>query len=210
MYLYTRRTRIANGKPREGMEWAANVAVKVREVTGIECSLWRSVMSPAAGTIAFNAVLETLSDIEAADTKLNADDIFMATALEGANYTDGSLDDTVIQLLNAEPDPNARPSYAAVVQGQLANGSFRTGIECGLEIAQRATELGGLKTVFGVTTTGTYAGVGWITGAESLAELEAAEQKVNADPSFLELLDEKASSCFLPGVTTQTLWQRIV
>ena len=116
----------------------------------------------------------------------------------------------MIQLVYGDPDPNARPAYAAVVQGQLANGAFRRGIECGIEIAQKATELGGLKTVFGITTTGTYAGVGWITGADSLADLEAAEQKVNSDPTFLELLDEKARDCFLPGVTQQTLWQRIV
>ena len=210
MYLFSRRTRLAPGKARDGMEWAAGICGKVREVSGMEVSLWTTVMSPAVGTIVWNTVVETLTDLESAMAKLNADDIFVATALQGATLTDGTLDDTVIQMLNAEPDPNARPSYAAVVQAQLANGHFRSGIECGLEIAQRATELGGLKTVFGVTTTGTYAGVGWITGAESLAELEATEQKVNTDPGFLELLDEKASECFLPGVTTQALWQRIV
>lgn len=210
MYLFNRRTRVAPGSGREGVEWAAGICGKVREVTGMEVTLWMSVMSPAVGSIAWNTVVETLTDLESATAKLNADDIFMATAMQGASLTDGTLDDTVIQLLNAELDPNARPNYAAVVQGQLANGSFRSGIECGLEIAQRATELSGLKTTFGITTTGIYAGVGWITGAESLAELEAGEQKVNTDPSFLELLDEKASKCFLPGVTTQTLWQRVV
>ena len=210
MYLFNRRTRLAPGKARDGVDWAAGICGKVREISGMEVSLWMSVMSPAVGTIAWNTVVETLSDLEAATAKLNADDIFVATAMQGAALTDGTLDDTVIQLLNAEPDPNARPSYAAVVQGQLANGAFRNGIECGLEIAQRATELGGLKTTFGITTTGVYAGVGWITAAESLAELEAAEQKINTDPGFLELLDEKASSCYLPGVTTQTIWQRIV
>jgi hypothetical protein len=210
MYLFNRRTRIAPGKAREGVEWAASVTSKVHEVTGLEVSLWMTVMSPAVGTIAWNTVVETLSDLEAATAKLNADDIFMATAMQGSTLTDGSLDDTVIQLVYADIDPNARPSYAAVVQSQLANGSFRRGVECGIEIAQKATELSGLKTTFGMTTTGTYAGVGWITGADSLSELEVGEQKINSDPGFLELLDEKASSCYLPGATTQTLWQRVV
>lgn len=210
MYLFSRRTRIAPGKAREGLEWAAGLTGKVHEVSGLEVSLWMTTMSPAVGTIAWNTIVETLSDLEAAQAKLNADDIFTAAALEGSTLTDGSLDDTVIQLIHAELDPNARPSYAAVVQSQLANGHFRKGVECGIEIAQKATELSGLKTSFGMTTTGTYAGVGWITGAESLSDLEAGEQKINADPSFLELLDEKASGCYVEGVTTQTLWQRVV
>lgn len=210
MYLFSRRTRIAGGKAREGIEWATGLTGKVREVSGLEVSLWMSVMSPAVGTIVWNSVVETLSDLEAAQAKLNADDIFIATALQGSALTDGSLDDTVIQLVYGDVDPNARPSYAAVVQGQMANGSFRKGLEVGVEIASRATEIAGLKTSFGITTTGTYAGVGWITGAESLNELEAGEQKINSDPGFLELLDEKASSCYLAGVTTQTLWQRVV
>jgi hypothetical protein len=75
------------------------------------------------------------------------------------------------------------------------------------DLAERASELGGVPTSFLVGSTGAYGGVGWITACDTLAELQHSENAVNSDPSFIEFLDEQGA-VFQPGAT-QVILQRI-
>ena len=210
MYLFTRSTRIRPGHMRDGMEWAVHITEKVNKITSLDVGLWTTMFSPGVGTLSWGAMVETLTDLENANAKLAVDDMFQEQVNYGASLlTEGGVNDEVAQQIYGTPDPNRRPRCCAVVRSVLANGHFQSGIECGIEIAQRASELGGIPTSFFLATTGTYAGVGWITGAETLKELEESEQAVNSNPDFMKLLDEKAAACYLPGATTQAIWQLV-
>lgn len=209
MYLFTRRTRLAPKHQLDGIEWAAAITQKVNQVTSLNLGVWTPVMSPAVGTLSFGCATETLTDLETGEEKLLADPTYLDLAQQGSELTDGQLDDMVAQFVVGGGDLGFEPSHVAVVSSQLANGNLQRGIAAGIELAQKGTQLGGLPTAFLVTRTGTYGGVAWITAAPSLAELERAEQSVNAIPEFLELADTN-STCFLPGVTTQEIWRRIV
>ena len=69
--------------------------------------------------------------------------------------------------------------------------------------------VGGLPTAFLLASTGTYAGCAWITSAPSIRALEAAEAAVNGDSHFIDYID-KHGECFVEGITTQSIWRRIV
>lgn len=96
----------------------------------------------------------------------------------------------------------------AVVESRFANGAFARGMEVGIEIARRASAIGS-PTAFLLSVTGAYAGCMWLSPAASLRELEAGEQAVRSDADFVAFLDREAASCFLPGVTTQSIWARV-
>lgn len=209
MYLFTRRTRLAPKHQLDGIEWAAAIAQKVNQITSLNLGVWTPVMSPAVGTLSFGCAAETLTDLETAEEKLLADPTYLDLGQQGADLTDGQLDDMVAQYVVGGGDLGFEPTHVAVVTSQLGNGNFQKGIAAGAELAQKGTALGGLPTAFLVTTTGTYGGVAWITPAPSLAELERSEQSVNGNPEFLDLVDT-SSACYLPGVTTQEIWRRIV
>jgi len=52
--------------------------------------------------------------------------------------------------------------------------------------------------------------VAWISATNTLAELQESENKVNADASFIAYVDEVGPDAFIPGITTQTIYTRIV
>jgi len=210
MYLYTRSGRIRPGNTRDAMAWAFGITEKVNQITGLDVSLWTTRFSPASGTMVWSAFVEDLTVLETANAKLTVDDAFVAEADRGAQFsTPDGLDDELAQLVHGEIDPSRKPSYAAVVRSELAPGGFAKGIEVGVEIAQRATQISGVPTAFLVGTTGKYGGVRWITAADTVQELEHAEQAVNADPGFIQYLDQVAAGVYLPGVTTQAIYNRI-
>lgn len=210
MYLFTRQTRLSPDHVRDGMEWAVGLTEKVNQITALNVGLWASMLSPGTGTISWGTTTESLTELEDASAKLMVDDMFVDMANRGAAFTNGVIEDRTAQFLHNDGDATPNPSYVAVVQSQLANGSFQRGVEAGIEIAQRAKQLGGLSTSFLIGTTGAFGSVAWITAAPTLKELEQAEQAVNMNPDFVKFLDEEASSCYLPGITTQAIWQRIV
>lgn len=210
MYLFTRTGRVRPGNTRESIAWAVGLTEKVKQITGLDVGLWTTMMSPRSGTLVWSTFVDSMTAIEEANAKLMTDDGFVAEADRGATLAspDG-VDDGLAQLIHGEIDPSRRPSYAAVVQSALAPGGLAKGIEVGIEIAQRATQLGGAPTSFLVSATGTYGGVAWLTATESLEELERSEQAINADPEFVRYLDDVASGVYLQGVTTQVIYRRL-
>lgn len=215
MYLFTRQTRLAPEHAMDGVEWAVTIAEKVNQITALDIGVWTPMFSPGVATLSFGAAVESLTDLEEAQAKLSVDSTFADLSKQGAQITVGGLDDRVAQFVvggDAAGDAEgsgSTPSYVAVVESQLSNGHFGSGIAAGVEITQKATELSGLPTSFLVSTTGTYGGVAWITSASTLQELQDGEATTNANPDFLALVDRLADN-FSEGVTTQAIWRRIV
>lgn len=210
MYLFTRTGRLRPGNVRESMAWALGITEKVNQITGLGVTLWTPSFSPGTGTVIWSAPVEDLITLEGANDKLMVDDGFVAELDRGAQFmsTDG-VDDHLAQLLVGRIDTSKPANYVAIVQSELVPGGFAKGIEAGMEIAKRATELGGLETLFLIASTGTYGGVSWATRAESLDELQRAEQAVNGDEGFTQYIDSVAPGVYLPGVTTQRIIRRL-
>ena len=209
MYLFTRQTRLMPEHAIDGMEWAVEITEKVNQITALNVGVWTPFASPGIATVSFGAAVESLTDLEDAQAKTLADPIFQDLVKRGAQLTSGGLDDRVGQFIVGGTDDGSNPSYVAVVQSQITNGRFGSGVAAGVEIAQRATELSGMTTSFLLSSTGTYGGVVWITGAASLRELEEGEAKTNANPDFVALVDRVADN-FVDGITTQSIWRRVV
>ena len=213
MYLFSRTGRVRPGNLRESTAWAVGITEKVKQITGLNVRLWTTMLSPGNGTLRWTAFVDDLTTLDNANAKLMVDDIFVSEVDRGAQFTSGEgVNDELNQIVHGADniDPSRDVRYATVVRSELVPGGFANGIAAGIEIAQRVTQIGGLTTLFLVSATGTYGGVSWITAAESLEELERADQAVNADLSFIQYVDEVAPGVYLPGVTTQTMYQRLV
>jgi hypothetical protein len=60
-----------------------------------------------------------------------------------------------------------------------------------------------------VGVTGNYGDVMWVSLAETIQQLQAANDALNADEEFGRQLDEEAAKAYLPGAT-QTISRKIV
>ena len=209
-YLFTRSIRVS-GSLLDSMSWSARMTEKVNQIAEIQVSLWTPVMSPQINTLTWTAVVTDLAALTTTDEKLMADSGYHDLAAEGAKFNAGSgVDDQLIQYVHADRDGAETAQYAATVRAVLAPGSFREGIALGVEIAQRAKAIGGRPTSFGISSTGVYGEVGWITLCDSIEQLQASEEAVNANEEFLELLDTKASKAYLPGEARQLISRKVM
>ena len=211
MYLFTRSGRIATGNTRKALEWALGITEQVNTITGLGVSLYTTMFSPEVGTLAWSAFVDDLGTLEAANDKLQADDAFVANVDKGAAVGMGGADDSLLQVLHGAPDPNRSAEYVVAVQSVCANGNFTRGVEVGVEIAQMVERITGSPSLFVLGATGTYGGVGWLTGFPDIAALEAGNQALAADADFAAYIDREASTAYVsdPGATQQRVFRHV-
>jgi hypothetical protein len=212
MYLFSRQIRFGPGNTREQMEWALQQTEKVNQITGLQVNLFMQVYSPEVGAVGWSTFVPDLATLEAAGDKLNADDSFVASVDKGAAMTVGGANDNLAQVIYGEPDPNRQIEYVTAVRTVCANGSLARGMELGVEIAQRAEKITGTPTLFLADVTGTYGGVGWVSGHANVQAVEAAQQALAADPSWATYLDKEVRGTYVdePSLTTQLIYRRLV
>ena len=207
MYLFN-RSRVARPDDVPGaIAWAVDIAGKASSIGGMQVSAWISVLSVDAGTIVWTAAFETLSDWETAMTKLAADDGYNKAVASGSQLFRGGVSDGMLNLISGMTDEAADFAYVAVVRATAANGQIGAAMQQGVALAAAATKTGGLNTIFGAQVTGAYGGVEWLTGAPSIAALEASLQAINSDPSFLALVD--SGGTVYQSDAAQSLFRRL-
>jgi hypothetical protein len=211
MILFTRRARLAPGNSRDAMSWAIAQNERVHRITGLDAHLFATTFSPGVGGIVWAVFVPDLTTLEGASDKLAVDDEFVAASDEAARYLAGGADDTLAQVLHGEPQAGRSNEYVVSIRTVCAAGSLVRGIELGIEIADRATAISGVPTMFSLETTGTYGAVRWTSGYHDAADMERAELAVNSDPDFLAFVDEGAKGVYAdsPTATTQTILRRM-
>jgi hypothetical protein len=212
MYLFSRRSRLAQGNTRDAMTWATGITEKVNQISGLPVSLFTQVFSPEVGTLVWSTFVADLATLEAATDKLNVDDGFVSMGDAGAKFSLGGADDALAQVVYGAPDPNRPVEYVTTVQTICASGSLARGIELGVEIAQRVEKVLGIPGLFITGATGSYGSVGWITGYADVKELESAQQKLAADTKFGEFVDKSVRGVYTeePLASNQLIYRRIV
>ena len=212
MYVFARSAVLANGKSREAGLWVGSITEKVNQITDLNVTVWRNVFSKEISRITWVSVVEELSQLEAADDKLQADDSFVALLDSGAAFTQGSVDDTLGQVIHLSGDPERPMEYATTVTALIATGKFTRGIELGVEIAQRAEKITGEPTSLLSGVTGDYSAIEWLTSYENVQALQAAGEKLTQDASFAQFLDKEVPGVYESGLslTQQTCFRKIL
>lgn len=210
MYLFNRRTRLAGGHGTAGVEWAVGIAAKVKEVTGHEVQVWATVWSPGYGTISWTAWFENLTALESMGDQLSAEPSYMAMADAGAGFTEGGVDDSVLQPIYGAPDPERPIQYVSGATALVAGGNFERAMGVSIEMVQHGERVTGISGMFLRSLTGPYGAVGWLNGYESVAEMERANDALAADPDMLRLIDS-SNGCFLDeaGAAQTTLYRKL-
>lgn len=211
MHFFTRTAKVAPGNTRDATEWATGITEQVNQITDLGVTLWASMFGPDYGTLSWSCFVPDLPALEQASDKLLVDNRYVAMADMGASMTVGLAQDVVATIVHGEPDPNRSIEYATVVQAACRNGSLGRGLDVGARVAAKAEEITGTPTLFCAALTGAYGSVAWLTGHESIGALEGSQQKLMADPSWQQMIDEEAGPAYAdqPFFTTQTIWRRI-
>ena len=212
MYLFGRRAQLSGAKFRKSLEWVGEITNRVSQTTGLQVRVWNQMFSPAVGTILWATTVPDLATLEAANDKLLVDEDYTDLLDKGQDYTlPGLVDDILAVIVSGQPDPNRELNYVNSVRAHIVGGKTATGMALGVEIAERASAIIGVPTVFIAEATGDYGSVGWVTGFADDAEMERGLLAINGDPKFIEFLDSKTKGVYndVPGSATQVVYRRI-
>ena len=218
MYLFTRRGVVRAGNPGDAVAWSIGITEKVRQITGLDVSLWRGTLGGELGATAWSVIVPDLVSLEAAEDKLAADSGYLDEAARGQQFIPDGVQDQLRQFVHPQIDASAPPpegpqaTYVAVVESSIAEGSTARALEVGVAIAQRAEQITGVATAFLMNATGVFTGVTWITAHTDIQAIEAANNAMASDPEWLQMLDRETAGVFAadPAATTQLLYRRVL
>jgi hypothetical protein len=207
MYMFYRRGRLAGA---DGIEWAAEIAQAASKISDHQIDLWGTVYSEAFGTVSWTSWFEDLATLQAFSDTLTASEEYQQMAAKGADLIVDGVDDGLMQLLAGAPDPEADPQFVTGVTAVGAAGNLERSVSAGIDIAETASRITGLNTLFARAMTGAYGGIGWLTGYASMAEYEEAQNALAADPAWLKLIDS-TEGAFVedPALTQATLYRKL-
>ncbi|MGH9021105.1 MAG: hypothetical protein ACRDV0_08840 [Acidimicrobiales bacterium] len=206
MYQFARTGRLTG---QGSLEWAQKIGARAAKVMEHDNTLYASTLSPGFGTVAWVSHWDDLASFGESAVKLAGDEKYMALAAEGAEHV-GPLDDRLSSILWASAAVAEPPAIVSVVRSLLRAGSLARGVLAGIEIAMKFHEITGLNAAFQRDVTGDYGGVAWLSAMDGLADVDAAEIKMAADVSFVELLDSSVG-CYSdgPGAATAAIYRRV-
>lgn len=209
MYLFTRTAHLKTGNPTAGMTFAHEVSHLVSEHTNHQMQVWTSMYSPGTGTVVWSSWFESLVELERISDKLATDGPYLQMLTDASTLFEGPVDDALLEPLYGAPDPSRSTQYVSVVSATPASGQFVEGTMNGIKIAERATAITGVPTMFARAITGSYGSVCWITSCESIEEFESSEKMLMADEEWASLVDS-STSCYQedPAGTQQLIFRR--
>ena len=208
MQLFSRQIQLS-GPLAETMAYATDLQAHASAVGGREIALWSTVFGAPLGTMTYAVRVEGIADLQALSAQILGDAEYHAKLAKGVDYAVGTAEDRLFQPLNAEfGDPPPVGSMALVTSAVIANGAYEKAFAWGIDMAQHASSVAGIPTLFLAEQYGTFGSVGWIGVAADGAAIDAGTAALNADADYLKKLGA-AGDLFLPGSGHRILSTRV-
>lgn len=209
MNLFSRTRALNPEHAQEGLSFSVEIAEQVSGVTGLEVIPWASVYGAPVGTVSFSARVESLAAMGAAQEKLAADTKYQERISKqiGRLFT-GPAEDIVLQFLGFAGSGGNAGRYASLVSAQCAPGKIGEAMSWGVEIMNHVSELTGRDMAMVRGLYGPWATLGWISLADTLEQVDAAEAAMSSDATYLKRIDQGAE-LFVTASASQRLVRRL-
>jgi hypothetical protein len=188
MQLFNRVVLI-NGPLAEAAGWAADMRAFVAEKSGREIALWSVLFGAPLGTMVYSARVDGVADLLSIGAALEGDADYHTMLAGGRQFSAAPPVDQLSTPVSGELG-EAPPvgSVAVVTTASIANGAYTEAITWSVEMAKYVEGVTGFRSTFLIDDFGPFGQVRWIGVAPDAAASDAAGQKLNADPGYLEKL----------------------
>lgn len=181
----------------------------VSQKIGREVALWTAQFGAPVGTVTFTLRVEGLADLAQITETLMADPGYHERLGSGAEFVNGPVEDTLLTPLNGEAgDPPPVGTVVMATRAVIAGGKYADGVAWGIDMAAHSEQVTGYPVGFYMSEFGTFGEVAWLSGAPDAASVDAAGQKMNADPGYLERLGS-VGDLFVPASGLRMMATRI-
>jgi hypothetical protein len=208
MQLFSRIVMLTGPFP-EVNAWASDMRQYVSEKWDREIGLWSVMFGAPLGTLVYSARVAGLADVQSIGAILSGDPDYHAKLASGREFSGGPPVDQISTPIYGElGDPPPVGSVAVVTTATIANGAYAEAITWGVQMAQYVEGVTGFGSTFLVDDFGPFGQVRWMGVAPDAASADAAGQKLNADPGYLEKLSA-TGDMFVQGSGNRGLASRV-
>jgi|SRR6185437_1238507 len=200
MYLYVRQATLADGG---GFEWAGAVRSRLEEAAGEAVHLWQNAFSPAADRVSWTSWCTDLDTLDGAVQSVRS-----ALPAGGDVVVPGSVTEQLFGVAYGEPDPSSTRRYLRSLRTVGTPGHLDRGLQTGIEMAKRTEQHSGQPTLFLRAATGTLGLVAWLTPFDSMAEFQAANERLLSGSGWVWYRDRQAEAA-QSGSITMALHRRV-
>ena len=206
MLIFARQATLANGQQLAGTTFAVEIAAQASAITGAPISVYQSVFGLPLGTILWTERLESQAEFGAQTAKLMANAAYVSAVDKAGQLFAPGAEDLLINVVSTSL--NAPKPIVITTTATLANGKFEQSMEFGVTVQQHLAKTTGFGTTFATDVFGTYGGVRWMTGVDTMAEVDTFQQALGTDTALLALISS-AAELFVPGSGRNGLLRRI-
>jgi hypothetical protein len=206
MFIFLRRRTIKPSKFAQALDFSIESAAHVSKLIGKNITVSRLAFGQPAGVVQFSYTFEHMSELDESNEKIGGDAATADYGIRSAELFDGPPEDNIGRLVVtnfAEPKAVMNIVSAVAQAGRAADVTA-----FGVEMQQVLTSTTGQPAAFVVGISGVFGGTRFAVGADSMASLEDANEKLQADATFAKLM-EKAGDLFVPGTGQSVILRKI-
>ena len=208
MRLFTRTVQLS-GPPAEVLAFSSDMRAFVSDKLGMDIGLWNVSFGAPLGTWVYSARVEGLAHLATINETLLSDPKYHEMLAGGAAFTAGGAEDALMTPLHGGVgDPPPVGTVVVATRAVVAGGKYAEAVAWGIDIAVHGEQVTGIPVGFYMSDFGVFGSVGWISGAPDAATTEAAGDKLNADPGYIEKLGS-VGDLFVPASGVRTMATRV-
>jgi hypothetical protein len=207
MYIFSRSTVAALGRELDAIPASIEIGALASKIMGREVSVFAARFGAPQGSIMWSMRVESLADLQENTEKLMADSGYAekAESMNGLFMT--PLDDRFGRFVTT-PLEAATSKYYGITRAAMANGKFGDAIMLGIEAAEYIGKSLNCPSAFVKAAYGGFGDVTWITGFDTMAEVDAFDDWQMADDGYHEIVD-RAGDLFVENTGHTSLIEKL-
>lgn len=206
MFIFVRRRMIKAGKLTQALDFSIESAAHVGKVIGKTIAVQRLVYGQPAGVLQFSYLVDQMSELDETVERIASDAGAAEFANRGADFFEGLPEDNIGRVV-ASNFEGPKP-VMSVVSAVAAAGRLPEVLAFGVEMQQLLTSTTGEPAAFVTGISGAVGGVRFVRGADSMAGLQAANEKLQEGGAFAKLM-ERTGDLFVPASGNTAILRKI-
>lgn len=207
MYLFSKTATIHPDHIQSAIGFSLEAAAHASRVTGKPIATWTTVYGGSLAGVGWSMRIDSLAENGALLAKLEADRNYTNLVASARGYFEGPVEDSVSQIVSAHGDGNIG-NYVQLTQAQCAAGRIAEAMAWGADMTALVFKLTGLNSSMVRSMFGPWAQLGWITNAETLADVDRANDATSSNPEYIERIDQ-GGELFVTGSASSRLLRKI-
>ena len=206
MYIFRRAITVKPDRYLQASQFAVEIASKIKQITGTEVSVFDTRFGAPMGTLLWTVRVDSFADLDTFRGKLLADPGYLELLATGSENFATLPEDAMMNIVSSNFGASPKRYYSSTI-ATPANGHITEVMTFGVSTQTYLAEHG-FTTAFGASVFGAYGSVGWLVGADTMADVDAFQAFLTTDPKFGPMVDA-SGGLFVPASGLNTLVERI-